>query len=137
LCKFLLTITESPDMKEFRAAKKRVEVSDDFQLYSDSARLAVIFNNLISNAIKYRDPGKPKSFVEIRITTTAENCSIVFRDNGIGIPEELQDRIFDMFFRATERSDVEKLNGTITVESAYAEGTTFNIEIPNQYYEGM
>ncbi|MFZ6008876.1 MAG: sensor histidine kinase, partial [Bacteroidota bacterium] len=68
---------------------------------------------------------------------------IIFKDNGIGISEQLCPKIFDMFFRATERSEgaglglyivretVEKLHGSISVESTLGEGTTFKVKIPN------
>ncbi|MDL5047623.1 HAMP domain-containing sensor histidine kinase [Oscillatoria amoena NRMC-F 0135] len=69
---------------------------------------------------------------------------MVFADNGIGISEDNLGRIFDMFYRATEQSDgsgiglyivknaVEKLDGTINVQSKPGEGTTFIIQLPDQ-----
>lgn len=123
--------------------KKRIEIDEPVALYSDAYRLTVVFNNLISNAIKYRDPKKATSFIEISINVTPTNALIRFRDNGIGINDEHMNRIFDMFFRATDRSEgaglglyivretIEKLNGTIRVNSALADGTTFEINIPN------
>lgn len=123
-----------------------VEESQD-HFYSDSYRLMVIFHNLISNSIKYRDPNKDSPFISIAIKTTHENAVIRFEDNGIGIPEEYLSKIFDMFFRATDRSEgaglglyivretVEKLNGSITVDSHANEGTVFDIIIPNCNHE--
>ena len=130
-------------LEDSESIEKIINITDEAPFYSDPVRLGVIFNNLISNAIKYRDSGKDKSFIKITISITPEQCSISFKDNGIGISEGLQEKIFDMFFRATERSDgaglglyivketIEKLDGSIAVESTFGEGTAFNIDIPN------
>ena len=68
---------------------------------------------------------------------------MIVKDNGIGISKELQEKIFDMFFRGSENSDgsglglyivkesVEKLNGTINVNSVPGKGSEFRILIPN------
>jgi signal transduction histidine kinase len=112
-------------------------------VYSDQYRLTVIFNNLISNAIKYRDTAKDKPMVNIQGMISDESLVLYFKDNGIGISAEIGDRIFDMFFRATHQDEgsglglyivkeaVEKLGGQISVESALGSGTTFKIIIPN------
>jgi signal transduction histidine kinase len=122
---------------------KTVLVQGNSSFYTDSYRLSVVLNNLISNAIKYRDNTKNYSIIDIRSTVTDTDVQIIFRDNGIGIPEEFLSRIFNMFFRATDRSEgaglglyivketVEKLNGTIRVESTVGEGTNFYIQLPN------
>jgi signal transduction histidine kinase len=123
--------------------QKTVSVMGSEELYSDAYRLSVIINNLVSNAIKYRDTTKENNAIDIRATITDKSVDIVFQDNGIGIYSEFLPRIFDMFFRATERSEgaglglyivketVEKLHGTIAVTSNFGEGTLFTISIPN------
>jgi signal transduction histidine kinase len=123
--------------------EKHVSVDGDFPLYTDPYRLIVIINNLISNSIKYRDAHKEKSFISITVTVTDVSLKILFEDNGIGIAPNFVDKIFQMFFRATERSDgaglglyivqetIDKLNGQISVSSEAGKGTTFEIEIPN------
>jgi signal transduction histidine kinase len=122
---------------------KSLNVEGKTTLYSDAYRLSVIINNLISNSIKYRDITKESSLIDIRAAITDAYVEIVFRDNGIGISAEFIHKIFDMFFRATERSEgaglglyivketIDKLHGTIDVESNLGEGTTFRIKIPN------
>lgn len=123
--------------------KKIIEIDEPVPFHSDGYRLTVIFNNLISNAIKYRDVQKATNVIEIRVTVTPTHALIRFHDNGIGINKEYMHRIFDMFFRATDRSEgaglglyivretVEKLNGTIKVNSSSMEGTTFELNLPN------
>jgi signal transduction histidine kinase len=122
---------------------KSLSVEGQVNLYSDAYRLSVIINNLVSNSIKYRDATKESSLIDIRSVITDAYVQIIFRDNGIGISAEFIHKIFDMFFRATERSEgaglglyivketIDKLHGTIDVESAPGEGTTFKIRIPN------
>lgn len=111
--------------------------------YSDPSRLLMVFNNIISNAVRYRDKWKDDSFLQIDIQTTAESARIKFSDNGIGIAKEYIDDVFKMFYRATTeskgsglglyivKSAVEKLQGTIEVQSEFGQGTIFTIEIPN------
>jgi signal transduction histidine kinase len=111
--------------------------------YSDYSRLLIIFNNIISNAVRYRDRWKEDSYLKIDLHTTADLATITFEDNGVGIANEYIDRIFKMFFRANADSKgsglglyivkgaVEKLNGSIQVQSALGEGTKFLIQVPN------
>lgn len=122
---------------------KSISVENDSPLFTDPYRLSVIINNLVSNAIKYRDINKDHSVIDLHANVTDTHLELTFRDNGIGISEEYLPRIFEMFFRATERSDgaglglyivretVDKLHGSITVDSKIGAGTTFNITIPN------
>jgi signal transduction histidine kinase len=123
--------------------EKSVEFVNEAPLYSDPYRILVIINNLVSNAIKYRDVLKSPSIIHIQVNVTEADVSLVFTDNGIGIAPEYINKIFDMFFRATERSEgaglglyivretVEKLHGKISVESTLGEGTTFHLKLPN------
>lgn len=124
--------------------EKIVDIQGEPIVYSDQYRLTVIFNNLISNAIKYRDTAKDKPAVIIEGTVTDESLTLSFRDNGIGIGGEIGEKIFDMFYRATSQAEgsglglyivkeaVEKLEGTITVESKLGTGTVFKLVIPNK-----
>jgi signal transduction histidine kinase len=122
---------------------KTISVDSKATLYTDPYRLSVIINNLVSNAIKYRDVSKDQSIITIDSVITDAKLSVVFKDNGIGISEDYINKIFDMFFRATDRSEgaglglyivketVDKLHGDIQVTSDMGEGTTFKINIPN------
>lgn len=126
--------------------KKHVIIHSEFPFYSDSYRLSVIFNNLISNAIKYSDPRKPDQFMKINVLVSPEKAYLRFEDNGIGIPAEYVDKVFEMFFRATVQKDgaglglyivkeaVEKLNGEIKVQSEPGKGTVFIMELKNQFF---
>lgn len=124
--------------------KKTIDIIEQSPLYADAYRLLVIFNNLLSNSIKYRDPQKEENFIHFYITIEKTMLTIRIQDNGIGIPSNFLPKVFNMFYRATERSEgaglglyivretVQKLGGKVDVQSEYGVGTTFEIEIPNK-----
>lgn len=108
----------------------------------DAFRLSVIFNNLISNAIKYSDEKKDDRFVMLTIRASVNGLQLAIKDNGLGIMKEHLSRVFNMFYRASEISKgaglglyivkqaVDKLNGVILLDSEEEKGTTFTITIP-------
>ncbi len=120
-----------------------LEVNQSTQFVSDPLKVSIILKNFLSNALKYTHPYKPSHFVKFTIEATEHNASITVEDNGIGIDPQYLPRIFDMFFRATEKSDgsglglyivkqtIEKLGGNISVNSQLGEGTSFYITLPN------
>jgi signal transduction histidine kinase len=136
-------------MEGSQGLAKNVDIIERSPLYGDPYRLLVILNNLLSNSIKYRDPEKEQNVVHFYITIERKLLTIKVQDNGIGIPETLLPKIFNMFYRATERSEgaglglyivketVQKLGGKIDVHSELGVGTTFEIEIPNRVPEGL
>ncbi len=140
-------VQESIDSLKFMDGAEAVRSIKNFTIdapfYSDYSRLLIIFNNIISNSVRYRDVWKSDSFLKIDIHSTAEKAIITLSDNGVGIADEYVDKVFKMFFRANADSKgsglglyivkgaVEKLNGTIHVISKLGEGTSFNIQIPN------
>ena len=99
----------------------------------------MIINNLLSNAIKYRDEDKETSEINITSQYFEDDWILEVEDNGLGIEEEQQSKIFDMFYRANEASDgsglglfivaeaVEKLSGHIEVQSKINAGTKITI----------
>ncbi len=123
--------------------EKIVDIECEGEFYSDQYRLSVIMNNLVSNAIKYSDPGKDNPFLKIDVSFADNKMFMVFEDNGIGIDEAYVSRVFDMFFRATMQKEgaglglyivketVEKIHGHIEVVSRPGQGTRFLLEIPN------
>lgn len=122
---------------------KLINIDDHAKLFSDDRRLSIIFNNLISNAIKYQKPDIEDSFINIEAEINASELKVEIEDNGVGIEEKYLDHIFDMFYRASPEAKgsglglyivqetLEKLQGTIEVESTYGEGTKFTVTIPN------
>jgi len=134
------------------AETRNVEIRIDPELpalVADPARLELVLLNLVSNAIKYSDPDKQDSFVEIALAARTDDvCTVAVRDNGLGIPESDQPLVFERFFRAHADLDLElgtsgsglglaivadcvrALGGTIRFESAVRRGTTFYVTLP-------
>jgi PAS domain S-box-containing protein len=70
-------------------------------LEADPLRLAQVFSNLLNNAAKYTDYG---GRIELSARVTKNTVSMTVKDNGIGIPEQSLDRIFDMFAQIDSQS---------------------------------
>ncbi|MBX2895990.1 MAG: HAMP domain-containing histidine kinase [Cyclobacteriaceae bacterium] len=121
---------------------KQVVIHSDFDFYSDRARITIILNNLISNAIRYSDLEKPNPYMRLEITTTSSEAVLEFSDNGIGIGRDHLHKIFGMFYRAHSHSKgsglglfilyktVRRMRGTVIVKSEEKIGTTFIIKLP-------
>jgi PAS domain S-box-containing protein len=119
------------------------QIADEVnQLYTDRDALCYALENLIGNAVKYRDDDKPEQWVGVKAYLADKDVILQVTDNGIGIPESYQERIFDMFYRATNlkkgsglglyitEKAIRKLEGQIAVESDEGKGTKFYISIP-------
>ncbi|MEW6658941.1 MAG: PAS domain-containing protein [Thermodesulfobacteriota bacterium] len=112
-------------------------------VFGDQTLLQQIFTNLLDNALTYHQPGVVP---ELRVTWTLENGQIILAvaDNGIGIPPEYQEKIFNVFQRLHSDEDypgtgiglaivkkaTEMLGGRIWVESAVGQGSTFLVKLP-------
>jgi len=119
-----------------------IEVEEKTYIQTDLLRIKIIVNNLLSNAIKYADISKDKSFISIRAEWKENGVNLIIEDNGIGIQEDYQDKIWDIFFRGTStipgsglglyilKESVRNLKGEIDLKSKEGEGTTFSIFIP-------
>lgn len=128
----------------YHGTLKQVNVQNHTVLNSDVYRFSVILLNLISNALKYGDDAKEQKLIQITATITPAHCVLRVRDNGIGIHPDYIDNVFNMFYRATDRSQgaglglyivkemVEKLNGAISITSELGQGTVITITIPNK-----
>ncbi len=137
-----LSMAEFKD--QYPAVKIQVSSREDAAFFTDPVRVRSIFRNIISNALKHHHPEAPSPEVTIDIHCNCERAILQFSDNGIGIEEQYQDKIFEMFFRATTKYNgtglglyivkclVEKLKGKISFVSAKGKGTIFIIELPNQ-----
>lgn len=112
----------------------------------DEVKLSIALNNLIENAIKYNyDDGW------VRVTLNADHkfFYVKIEDSGVGIPEDVQDKIFDRFYRVDKarsrdtggtglglsltRSTVLLHRGSIKLHSKEKEGSTFTVRIPLTY----
>lgn len=122
---------------------KLIQIKQTATFFSDRKRLSIILNNLISNAIKYGAEGERKPTVKIEVEVNDQEALIEIADNGLGINPEYLPRIFEIFFRATTKGQgsglglyivkeaVEKLNGSIEVNSELNVGTIFRVKLLN------
>lgn len=120
---------------------KYVDVEDVF--CSDKILLSTIFNNLIQNAIHYRDKSKKNPFVKMKVVSEGRGVRATVEDNGMGMSEEALKNMFKMFYKGTSISEgsglglytvkrcVKKLGGHISVESKVKVGTVFSMYLPN------
>ncbi|MFC2093946.1 ATP-binding protein, partial [Bacteroidota bacterium] len=124
--------------------KTKININEIVPYYSDISQLRVIFSNLISNAIKYCKPKINNSYIEVNVNATKDEVTIQVKDNGTGIDKKHIDKIFDMFFKNSNstyssglglyilKETVNKLDGTITVDSELNKGSKFTIRLPNK-----
>ena len=139
-------------MKRLRpiAQKQNVElVMESFRpvvAKVDEVKLTLALTNLIENAIKYNNPD---GWVHVSLNADHQNFFVTVEDNGIGIPKEAQNRIFERFYRvdkshsreiggtglglAIARNAIIMHRGAIKVHSMEGEGTTFTVRIPLTY----
>lgn len=139
-------------MKRLRpiAQKQNVElVMESFRpvvAEVDELKLTLALTNLIENAIKYNNPD---GWVHVSLNADHQNFFVTVEDNGIGIPKEAQNRIFERFYRvdkshsreiggtglglAIARNAIIMHRGAIKVHSMEGEGTTFTVRIPLTY----
>lgn len=108
----------------------------------DPTLLRQIFTNLLENAVAYRKPETPPA-VAVTCTRSGDRVVVAVRDNGIGIPVEHQEKIFNIFQRlhtdeeypgtgiglATVKKTVNLLGGRVWVASTVGEGSTFFVEL--------
>jgi signal transduction histidine kinase len=104
----------------------------------------MIINNILTNAIKYQKH-LPDNKGQIKIYSTPQTTGILLHveDNGEGMKPEVMQKLFDMFFRGTQKSKgsglglyiakeaAGKINSYITVKSVYGEGSVFTIDLKN------
>jgi len=118
-----------------------IDAEDKVMITADKEMLEIVWNNLLSNALKYTSPGGRVSIVQ---TSEADNITVSVSDTGCGMDNETVRRIFDKFYQAdTSHSGegnglglalayriVEKSKGSLTVKSELGKGSTFTVTIP-------
>jgi signal transduction histidine kinase len=138
-------------IESYRHVNARINEAIEYQFnlgghvpfYSDYDRLRVILSYLFSNSFNFCDSKKSSPFVRVNASVSPTQVVISVLDNGVGIAADQLPRVFDMFVRTHESSEgaglglfvvkevVEKLNGTIGIDSVLGEWTRVDITIPN------
>jgi PAS domain S-box-containing protein len=124
-------------------AGAKIDIGELPQVIGNPARLTSVFQNILSNAIKYRSDARPLQ-ISIQSELHGDFCTIYIRDNGIGFNEAYSHKIFEPFQRLHRKEEypgtgiglaicrkiITDLGGQIWVSSKIDEGTCFNISFP-------
>lgn len=117
------------------------DILEEDTFYSDPGRIRILFDNLVSNAIKYHKLQQQNPYINIEVKISSGKALFIISDNGRGIAEEQLPRVFDMFYRASEdskgsglglyviREIVSRMNGKICIDSKPGVGSKFTIEM--------
>jgi len=122
----------------------RINIPEDYWLTVDEARTALMLKNLVSNALRYIDPGS--GYVELEFSKSNTSWLLAVRDNGVGYPADQVSRIGEPFFRAESSRTREKGDiglglyltksiaaahgGSLTLDQSWSSGACFVVEIP-------
>ena len=135
-------------LQEFYAEEKNISMifsseSQSYEIEFDPEKTAAIVSNLLNNAIKFTSEGGQ---ISMKVYRQAENICIEIKDNGIGIPQEKLETVFDRFYQVDSKNTrkeggagiglalirelVTLLNGSIEVASNPGLGTIFSVKLP-------
>ncbi|MEM7551301.1 MAG: ATP-binding protein [Bacteroidota bacterium] len=119
------------------------EIGTELIIDQDRKRFSIILKNLISNSIRFSNQKNPTMRVKVNAKSTNDSFLISVEDNGIGIAPEYIEKIFDMFFTATDKVKTgsglglyivkeitEKIGAKIDVHSILGKGTKFDVIFP-------
>ena len=136
LCENLL---QFEDIWEKKNLNIETDIEDDVRIRSDAELLSLVWNNLISNAVKFTPEG---GTIGVSLKTEGNLVVVQVRDTGCGIRPEVGPHIFEKFYQgdtsqatqgnglglALVKRVVDILNGEISVQSVYGQGSTFTVK---------
>ena len=136
LCENLLQFEEVWEKKNLNI---ETDIQDDVRIRSDAELLSLVWNNLISNAVKFTPE---EGTIGVSLKTEGNLVIVQVRDTGCGIKPEVGQHIFEKFYQgdtshatqgnglglALVKRVVDILNGEISVQSVYGQGSTFTVK---------
>ena len=137
LCQSLLQFEDAWERKELNI---ETDMEDDVRIRSDAELLSLVWNNLISNAVKFTPNG---GTVGVSLKTEGDSILVSISDTGCGMKPETGMHIFEKFYQgdtshatqgnglglALVKRVMDILNGEIGVESVYGQGSTFTVKL--------
>jgi signal transduction histidine kinase len=134
-------IEETKELLESKSIKVDLQIHHQLSFHTYSALVHIIFRNLLENSIAFSKPEGGN--ITIMGKENKNGVEVEFSDDGLGIPFEYQERVFDMYFRANENAKgnglglyivkkaIQKLNGEIELISEEGVGTKLIFWLPN------
>jgi len=138
---FADSISDVKVLAEGKNIDIRYMESSSNRFMGDYSLTKMVLGNLLSNAVKYHCPGKADPYIQVDFEKTMGKVSFMVADNGEGIEKRHHDKIFDMFYRASERSQgtglglyivketLARIGGSVELHSKPGTGTTFKITL--------
>jgi len=139
-----LLVDSMADVK-FIADHKNIDIrymeSSSNRFLGDYGLTKMVLGNLLSNAVKYHSPHKPDPYIQVLFEKAMGSVTFSVADNGEGIEEQHHEKVFDMFYRASENSNgtglglyivketLARIGGSVELESKRGTGTTFKITL--------
>ena len=137
LCESLLTFEDAWEKKELEI---KTDIQDDVRIRSDPELLSLVWNNLISNAVKFTPKG---GTIGVSLKADEKNIDVSVSDTGCGIDPETGKHIFEKFYQgdtshatqgnglglALVKRVMDILHGEISVQSTPGQGSTFTVRI--------
>ena len=137
LCECLLVFEDAWEAKNLEI---ETDIEDDVRIKSDPELLSLVWNNLISNAVKFTPDG---GTIGLSLKTEGSSVVVQVRDTGCGMKPEVGQHIFEKFYQgdashatqgnglglALVKRVIDILNGEIGVQSVYGEGSTFTVKL--------
>lgn len=120
------------------------EIIQKNRFSTDAFRLRIILGQLISNAVKFKKEDQDKARITIRIESDLNEAHIEVEDSGVGILKDHMHKVFQIFFKSQNQAAgsgiglyivkeaLDKMGGSISVDSKPGDGTLFSIKIPNR-----
>lgn len=141
LCECLL---QFENIWEEKNINMKTNIEDDVFIYADNELLSLVWNNLISNALKFTDEN---GLVSVELKIEEEYVVITIKDTGCGMSAETGKHIFDRFYQgdtshatqgnglglALVKRVIDVVNGEIFVQSELGIGSKFEIRLKNEY----
>jgi signal transduction histidine kinase len=140
-CLFADSVSDVKVLAEGKKIDIRYMESPSNRFMGDYSLTKMVLGNLLSNAVKYHSPGKPDPYIQVDFEKTMGKVSFVVADNGEGIGKEHHDKIFDMFYRASEKSQgtglglyivketLARIGGSVELNSKPGTGATFKVTL--------
>jgi len=135
-------ITELSQVDNFNYIKLKKKLTGVNVFRTDPKRLKMILHNILMNAIRFQDHEKNEPYIKIKTRNFKDVIEIKIEDNGDGISKESMEKVFDMFYRGSNKSDgyglglyivkeaLNKMGGKISAKSIEKVGTTFTVVLP-------